>query len=630
MSSPKVRPRPEGGKVAGEQSYELRNYRLTQRIEQDELATVYRATHLTLGRPVHVHLLRRTDWVSVSRFQLAGRLAARLDHPHLQPVVDAGHDDRYGDYLVTPMLDASTLTALLAKGPLEPILALKIASQIAATIDYLHSQGVIHRDVQPANILVNPQGVAYLTNLSLAASADTPDLSSIDEADYLTPYSAPEQKLDKSATTALDIYGLGAVLYHMLSGQQPPTPGQPLPSLATRDAGLSSADRPLQRMLAAQPAQRFPTASAAIVAVRQSLRSLIDLTTEDMEESRWETSAEWLENPAETVLGDSLDETFKDFIARSRRRADELHRRDAIRRVLNRWSRGGFFRRQALGQIAQPEQIVSYNIYHYELRVVYETRTAPQVKQRIKHQEDRNATLPPPDLWAVPVPEGDPFVGVKPTEMVLPNSTRVLACPDCASAGSLPCKECKGSGTVERPNKVTGPDNTTKEERLVVNCPTCRGYGKTKCARCEGTGHLVEEQVFSWSRRAKLWQSTDDYDDLPKLAIQKRLEAIHESKIDPYEGRWHSVAPIASVLRTAIGEVGEQARIIAAELKISGAPITEVDYSLDDKPHQFHMIGFDNEIIGDWALINPERLALAAVGALVALVVIIYLVVTFV
>jgi eukaryotic-like serine/threonine-protein kinase len=629
MSSPRVRPRPEAGKVGGEQSYELRNYRLTQRIEQDELATVYRATHLTLGRPVHVHLLRRTDWVSVSRFQLAGRLAARLSHPGLQPVVDAGHDDRYGDYLVTPMLEASTLASMLAKGPLEPVLALKIASQLAATIDYLHSQGVIHRDVQPGNVLVNPQGVAYLTNLSLASSADTPDLSSIDEADYLTPYSAPEQKLDKSATTALDIYGLGAVLFHMLSGQQPPPPGQPLPSLATRDAALSSADRPLQRMMAAQPAQRFPSATSAITAVRQSLRSLIDLTTEDMEESRWETSAEWLENPAETVLGDALDEKFKDFIARSRRRADELHRRDAIRRLLNRWSRAGFFRRQGLGQLAQPEQIVSYNIYHYELRVVYETRTTPQPRQRSKKPEDRNATLSPPDLWAVPVPESDPFVGIKPTELALPNSTRVLSCTECAGAGTLPCKECKGSGTVERLRKVPGPDNSTKEERLVTDCAACRGYGKIKCERCEGMGSLVEEQIFTWSRRGKLWQSTDDYDDLPKLAIQKRLEPIHESKIDPYEGRWHSVAPIATVLRTAIGEVADQMRIIAAELKISGAPITEVDYTLDEKPHQFHIVGFDNEIIGDWALINPERLALAALGAVVIIAVFIFLLMTF-
>ena len=90
-------------------THDLLNYRLSERISQEELATVYRATHLTLDRPVQVHILRRTDWISVSRFQLAARLAARLSHPNILPVVDAGHDDRYGDYLVTPRLETRSL-----------------------------------------------------------------------------------------------------------------------------------------------------------------------------------------------------------------------------------------------------------------------------------------------------------------------------------------------------------------------------------------------------------------------------------------------------------------------------------------------------------------------------------------
>ena len=104
--------------------------------------------------------------------------------------------------------------------PSTPVLVLRIATQLAGVLDYLHAQQVIHRDVQPANILLTAEGVAYLSNLSLAASPDTPDFSSIDEADYLTPYSAPEQRLDQAeATVALDIYSLGAVVYHMLSGE---------------------------------------------------------------------------------------------------------------------------------------------------------------------------------------------------------------------------------------------------------------------------------------------------------------------------------------------------------------------------------------------------------------------------
>ena len=95
------------------ESHDLLNYRLIERLAQEELATVYRGTHQTLDRPVEIHILRRTDWISSSRFQLAGKLAARLNHPNILPVVDAGHDERYGAYMVTPRLDTQSLQAVL-------------------------------------------------------------------------------------------------------------------------------------------------------------------------------------------------------------------------------------------------------------------------------------------------------------------------------------------------------------------------------------------------------------------------------------------------------------------------------------------------------------------------------------
>lgn len=627
MSTPRVPPRAE---KRGAEGAELRNYRLIERLSQEELATVYRAAHLTLDRPVHVHILRRHDWISESRFQLAARLAARLSHPNLVPVIDAGHDDRYRDYLVTPQLDARPLSAILADGPLSPLLAVRIATQIAAALDYLHSQQIFHRDVQPANILVGAEGVAYLTNLSLAASPDTPDLSAIDEADYLTPYSAPEQRLARGeAGAALDVYSLGAVVYHMLTGEIPPAPGTELPSLATRDPALAPADRVVARMVAPQPGARFPSAGAAAAALRQALRGQIDQATADMEESRWEAAAEWLENPVETALGATFDERFKEFLARGRRRADELHRRDVIRRLLNRWSRDGFFRRRALGQLIQPEQIVSYNIYFYELRALYETRTEPVARTRPQSPDDRSSFQPFSDVWAVPVPATDAFETVPPQEIAVPHSVRVLTCPECSGSSSIICKVCKGQGTIEKVSKVSGPDNTTTSETLTTQCTVCRGYGKQPCAKCAGTGNLVEEQVFTWSRRAKVFENTDDIEDLPQLAIRRRLEPVFSGPINPYEGRWHSVAPLAELLRAAIAEAGDDTRMLTSELKIQGAPITEMDVLLDEKPRRLYLVGFDNELIGDWSLLNPERLVLAAVVAVLALIALVAVVLAF-
>ncbi|NTU78096.1 MAG: protein kinase, partial [Chloroflexales bacterium] len=452
-------------------------------------------------------------------------------------------------------------------------------------------------------------------------SPDTPDLSSIDEADYLTPYSAPEQRLTRGeAGASLDVYSLGAVVYHMLSGEVPPAPGAELPSLASRDPHLVAADRVVRRMVAPNPGARFPTAGAAAAALRQALRGQIDQATVDMEESRWEASAEWLENPVETALGPTFDEGFKDFINRARKRADDLHRRDVIRRTLNRWSRDGFFRRRALGQLITPEQIVSYNVYFFELRTLYESRGPAEARTRPHKPDDRNANHPPPDVWSVAVPEADAFEPVAPREVPVPNSTQIISCPECAGATVVLCKECKGTGTVEKVRKVSAPDNSTVNETLTSSCTACRGYGKQQCPKCQGSGNLVEEQVFTWSRRARLFENSDDIDDLPQLALKRRLEPVFSGEINLYEGRWHSVAPLAELLRAAIVEAGEGTRLTAAKLKIQGATLTEMDFLLDEKPQRLYLVGFDNELIGDWSLLNPERLLVAALVAALTLI----------
>jgi serine/threonine protein kinase len=601
---------------------ELRGYRLHEQIRQDELATIYTASHLTLDRPVQLHILRRTDWVSVSRFQLAARLAAHFTHPNLLPVIDAGYDDGYGYYMVTPMMECHLLSAVLEGGPLEPVLTLRVATQLAGVLDYLHTHGVFHRDVQPSNVLLTPEGVAYLTNLSLAASPDTPDLSSIDEADYLTPYSAPEQRLDQSeASPALDVYGLGALLFHTFSGTIPPAPGLEIPSLFAVDPSLAPADAVLQGMLDIDPAARFATAGEAVAALRRVLHDHVQRSNDDMEESRWEPAAEWLENPLETVFGDLLDQGF---MGRSRSRADTLHRADAIRRLLNRWSRKGHFRRPSLGHVVQLEQIVSYNIYFYELRTLYETRITLSPQRRAIQEDERNPILPMPELWDIPTPEAPRFSEVKPQELVWPNSKRVVSCDECQGRSTVVCATCQGKGTVERSRKVRNPDNRVSNEKLPEVCPTCHGYRYLPCPVCEEKGSLVEELFFSFARHVVSGTNTDDIEGLPmKPLLQRQFEPVYQGSINPYEGRWHSVAPLANLLRKAIAAVeDEDTRVIAAELTIHGVPMTEVDYRLSEtgNPHRLYFVGFKNEMVGRWNMLNYERLILTLVGLVVVLV----------
>ncbi len=637
-------PPPPDLALAPAEDYELSNYRLHERLGQEELATIYLASHLALKRSVQVHILRRTDQVSLQRFQLTARLTARLSHPNLLPIIDAGHDDRYGDYFITPLLDARPLSEVLASGPLEPVLALRIATQIAAALGYLHAQQIIHRDLQPANILLTPQGLAYLTNLSLADSPETPDFSGLASSDYLTPYSAPEIRLDSPETAVtVDIYSLGAILYQLLSGTVPYPPSKDLPSLAAKDPLLKGVDRVLRRMLASQPEVRFASVGDAIAALRHALRTQLDQATEDsVEEWRWSPVAEWLENPLEALLNKVLEdyieestvladvphyvdaiEHFQDYIRRSRARADKLHRADTVRRLLNRWSRKGFFRRSALGQILQLEQVVSYNLHFYELATLYETRTPPQPRRRPQRSEDRPATGPLPGLWEISVPLLPAFTEVAPQEITLPSSTRILPCPQCRGLRQVVCKVCKGTGVVDHPQpQAEALPEPAPTEVLTAKCGACGGSGQQTCALCEGSGNLVEEQTFTWARETRFWKSTDDMEDLPRLLPTQRAEVACRIPINVVDAqRWQNLAPVAALLALAREDVPEDSNLIAAELTIRSVPITEVDYQLNDAAQQLYLIGFENEVVGNWTLLNPERIALVVVFTTLLLVI---------
>lgn len=620
MAAPNARSRAAAGSPKGQSQNEARefsNYRLTDRIAMEELSTVYRATHQTLDRPVRVHVLRRTDWISSSRFHLAARLAARLSHPNILPVIDAGHDDHYGDYIVTPRMEERPLEELLAKGPVEPLLALRIVTQIGAALDYLHAEQVIHRDVQPVNILVTPQGSAFLTNFSLAVAEGSPDFSSIQSTDLQTPYSAPEQNLrDATGKPAQDLYSLGAVLYHMLLGDVPPPSGKDLALLASRDQNLAAVDRVLRRMLAADPAARYGNASQAAAALRQALRSQIDASTDDMEESRWEATAEWLENPLENTVGDKIDQ---EFIVKSRGRADKLHRAGALRRELDRWSRKGALRRPALGEIVEPEQIVSYNVYLYELRAHYETRTEPKTREQI-HIGTAPTSSRELDRWDVAVPELDAFVDARPETIVVTGSQKMVTCGDCAGKTTMPCSTCNGKGTVTKTKKAKQADGSTRAETTEENCPTCRGYTTLTCKRCEGTGQLLQEKTFTWSRRGRLYTNEDDISGLHKMTLETQAQEVFKGKIDPYDTRWRQVVPLQEVLENAVKDAGNDTRIIAAELIIRGTPVTEVDYHFNKKPHTLSLIGFGDEVRGDSMLYDIQRIALYAVIAVLVIV----------
>ncbi len=631
MTAPASRAKPNAT-PRREDDHELRNYRLEERIGQEELTTIYRARHLTLDRPVEVHVLRRSDWVSVSRFGQAARLAARLKHPTIVPVIDAGHDDRFGYYLVTPPLGGRLLQEVLEDGALSISDAVRIFSDIAKALDIIHAEKIVHRDIQPGTIVVteavHDQAVSrhgFLTNFSLAWSSDGPDLSQLEEADYLTAYAAPEQDFKQNATEpSLDIYALGAVLYHMLTGEVPPAPGQTPKSLADFNAALAPADRVLRRLLSPQASVRYSSANQAAAALRQALREAMptETSTSLAPIAASSVESEWLENPVETVLVGILD---GDFVQRGREWGRQLHEPSNLRTVLNRWSSQNMVRRRDLGNAIMPERVVSYNFYTYELRAYYETRTTPEPREKPYQGSRISTSQNPPGVWQVILPDPQPFDEIRPTEMVIPNSERVEMCIYCGGKGDLHCTKCHGRGLLETKRVQTNPDGSKERRTITVDCPECEGEGQADCGRCQGSGQVLTEDVFYWSRWGKLWENTDDEAGLPLADIREKSQQVYTAQIDVRDTKWHAIAPLHELLQAAENvDAEQQTRLLHAELTIHGTPVTEVDYSERSQAHTLYMIGFEPTIIrGNFTLFDRERIMLYSVIGVLVLVAVI-------
>jgi Protein kinase domain len=198
-------------------------YRVESLVGRGGMGVVYRATDLSLDRPVALKLIApelAQDKRFRERFLREPRLAAALDHPHVIPIYEAGeHDGQL--YLAMRFVEGSDLkTVLEQEGRLPPERALKVLGQVAGALDAAHRRALVHRDVKPANVLIDTDGHAYLTDFGITkqvggASTDTGRM--VGTLDYL----APEQIRGDPVDGRTDVYALGCLLYECLSGAPP-------------------------------------------------------------------------------------------------------------------------------------------------------------------------------------------------------------------------------------------------------------------------------------------------------------------------------------------------------------------------------------------------------------------------
>jgi serine/threonine protein kinase len=267
---------------------EFAGYRIDSRVGRGGMGVVYKATDLTLDRTVALKVLDdelAKDHGFRRRFVTESKLAASLDHPNVIPIYAAGEFDGM-PFIAMRFVPGHDLRAVLqAEGRLDPGRAVRVVAQVASALDVAHAAGLVHRDVKPANVLVTPEEHVYLTDFGLTkrVAADTEATRTGVVLGTLN-YMAPEQIRGQAIGPYTDVYSLGCLIVHVLTGQVPfPVDteegklwahmSEPPPRPSARVRGLTAAFDPVvARAMSKLPADRYPTAGEVGVAMQAALR----------------------------------------------------------------------------------------------------------------------------------------------------------------------------------------------------------------------------------------------------------------------------------------------------------------------------------------------------------------------
>jgi WD40 repeat protein/transcriptional regulator with XRE-family HTH domain len=252
----------------------IRGYVLGERIGSGGMGAVYRAVQPAVKREVAVKIIlpqyaNRPDFIR--RFETEAQLVARLEHPHIVPLYDYWREPGAA-YLVMRLLRGGSLQTVVQNGPIPLETFSRVIEQIGSALHTAHRWGVIHRNLRPANVLLDEGGNAYLADFGIAENLDNPILEDAALAEAITSspaYLSPEQIRSEPVNPQTDIYCLGLLMYELLTGHRPfrgPAPidfiqqhlSQRLPSLTINQSALPAAlNDVIARATAKNPLERY-------------------------------------------------------------------------------------------------------------------------------------------------------------------------------------------------------------------------------------------------------------------------------------------------------------------------------------------------------------------------------------
>ncbi|GCE11591.1 serine/threonine protein kinase [Tengunoibacter tsumagoiensis] len=212
--------------MAGLEGRTLDRYELQQIIGRGGMADVYLAYDAHFERDVAIKVFKREDEDLLRRFVREAHMMASLRHPHLIPVYDTGMSQLDGMnlyYIVMPVMSGGSLRGLIRQSPLSLQEACRYITDIGSALDYIHRQGIIHRDIKSSNVLLDEDGNCYLSDFGIArALADSSQMTSTGNVLGTVDYMAPELfETNQKADQRSDFYSLGVLLFEMVTGALP-------------------------------------------------------------------------------------------------------------------------------------------------------------------------------------------------------------------------------------------------------------------------------------------------------------------------------------------------------------------------------------------------------------------------
>jgi serine/threonine protein kinase len=263
---------------------QLGDYRIEGIVGVGRTGIVYLATDSRTGRAVALKVLREDvsiDPIYRERFRREGALLAALRHPHIIPIYGMGELD--GDLFIATRLVSGTLKNLILSGPIPVDFAMKIMTAVAEAVDTAHSAGVVHRDVKPANVLLDPGPQVFLGDFGLARDPDGAALTVPGQVIGTLDYMAPEHLDAEGVGTPADIYALTCLAVETLTGEVPFPRGtdaavmyahvmEEPPSVSARRPELPAAlDEVIAAGMAKDPDDRPSTARALLTDMLRAL-----------------------------------------------------------------------------------------------------------------------------------------------------------------------------------------------------------------------------------------------------------------------------------------------------------------------------------------------------------------------